>query len=514
MNAEVDFEAVFEDSEAKGFVETQEAVAKINEIKRLLRIDAEFFIEFFLADQLESEVPEFHKEVWGLLTNQEKERILLAIPRGHNKTTMAKLAILWHFLFSPHRFCVYASGTNGLALNACKDIMGYLKNPNFIAVFGGIEIVKASETESLWVFKVNLGEGRFKTCILRALGAGQQVRGLNVDNQRPDLTVVDDLEDLDNTGSEVLQKKLDRWVFGSFLKALAKRRKVIWLGNMLAKTSLLARLSRNPQWNPVVYGAIIKDAVTGLLEPLWPWLWSIDELMSNFREERDLGQTESWMCEMMNMPGHGVNGFNAQSFNYKVVPMMDEIQAAWLCLDPAFGEKATSDKSSITVHVLPRDGCPMVVEHITGKMDESEILENMTNLATKWNAWVWGIESVAAQRVLITLFKVLLVMKGLESKVEIIPLMAGSGDPKIGRIKAFVSLMRAGEYAIPEYDIDITTQFLSYNMKKKSNDDDLIDSCAYGPQMLDLYLPILVAQFNNTLNQPCVGIYGSEVEGV
>src|SRR3546814_6718249 len=85
--------------------------------------------------------------------------------------------------------------------------------------------------------------------MLRAVGAGQQMRGINIDNQRPDMAVVDDVEDNENTESELLQKQLDRWIFGPFLKALARRKKVIWLGNMLQKTSLIARLSKRPHWN-------------------------------------------------------------------------------------------------------------------------------------------------------------------------------------------------------------------------------------------------------------------------
>src|SRR3546814_1983840 len=137
-----------------------------------------------------------------------------------------------------HRFCVYLSNTNTIAKNACKDIIGYLKSPNSIAVFGEIKMIKESETDSLWIFELTTPEGRVKKCILRAVGAGQQMRGINIDNQRPDMAVVDDVEDNENTESELLQKKLDRWIFGPFLKALARRKKVIWLGNMLQKTRM------------------------------------------------------------------------------------------------------------------------------------------------------------------------------------------------------------------------------------------------------------------------------------
>jgi hypothetical protein len=132
----------------------------------------------------------------------------------------------------------------------------------------------------------------------------------------------------------------------------------------------------------------------------------------------------------------------------------------------------------------------------------------------KWGAWVWGIEAIAAQRVLIPFFKLLLVSKLLNHEVEFIPLMAGKGDPKVSRIKAFGALMAKKEYAIYEGAVEITTQMLGYNMKKKSNVDDLIDSCAYGPQMLLQYEGLLVASYQGSNFEPLEPTYGTGVARV
>lgn len=476
--------------------DTIDAVASQGEIIERLEKDGEFFIEFFLHEELTSPVPYFHSgEIWPLLTDTAMQRVLLAIPRDHAKTTLSKLAVVWYFLFTNHRFCVYLSNTNTIAKSACKDIMGYFASQNFIATYGKIKILKESETDSLWIFEIPMRDGRVKKCILRAVGAGQQMRGINIDNQRPDIAVVDDVEDNENTDSEILQKKLDKWIFGPFIKALARRKKIIWLGNMLQKTSLLSRLSIRENWNPVVFGAIVQDSQTGGFRPLWPERWPIEELIEDFQEYVELDLVETWMCEMMNMPGHGVDGFTPDQVLYQPIPEIDNLLAAWLVLDPAFGENPTNDDSSITVHVLPRDGPPMVVEHCTGKMKESELFDNMVRLGQKWNAWVWGIEAVAAQRVLIPFFQVLLSTMLMNHRVEMIPLMAGKGDPKVARIRSWVGLMAKGEYAVYEGAAEITTQLLGYNMKKKSNRDDLIDSCAYGPQMLLMYEGLLTASF-------------------
>lgn len=492
-----------------------EGVATRKDIIDRLQVDGEFFIEFFLHDELTSPVPFFHSgEIWPLLTNTALQRVLLAIPRDHAKTTLAKLAVVWYFLFTNHRFCAYVANTNSRAKDACRDIVGFLKCSNFENTYGKIRMIKESETESIWIFEIPMPGGRIKKCILRAIGGNQSMRGINVDNQRPDIAVVDDLEDDDNTSNANLQSKLDKWVFGAFLKALARRKKLIWLGNMLQKTSLLARLAKNPKWNPVVFGALVKDAVTGALTPLWPARWSLEELIEDFREYKELGLVETWMCEMMNMPGHGVNGFTSEQVYFMPPPGPDEILAAWLILDPAFGENANNDDSSITVHVLPKDGPPMVVEHRTGKMREEEIFESMFELALKWNAWVWGIEAIAAQRVLIPFFQLLLAGKLMNHQVEMVPLMAGRGDPKVARIKAWVALMVQKEYAVYEGAIEILTQLLNYSMKKKSNIDDLIDSCSYGPQMLLLYEGLLIASYQGSDFSENEPVYGSGVSSV
>jgi hypothetical protein len=114
-------------------------------------------------------------------------------------------------------------------------------------------------------------------------------------------------------------------------------------------------------------------------------------------------------------------------------------------------------------------------------------------LATYWYAWVWGIEAVAAQRLLISLFNVYISMRRLTGRIEMIPLMSGRGDPKISRIKAFVNLMANKEWAIPEEDVDITAQLMEFDFRKKEQPDDIIDSAAYGPMMQEQYSSIIMA---------------------
>lgn len=495
--------------------DTASADMNRKQVIELLKHSADFIIEFFLGEDLTFKVPQLHKDVWFWFTNIELIRILLAIPRDHAKTTLAKIGVIWYWLFTDHRFCIYLSSTLSKSKDACRDIMGFLKCDNFRAVFGDIHILKESETEGVWIFDMPMGNGRRKRCILRSLGSNNSVRGINIDNQRPDIAIVDDAEDEEIVNSpKVIQPKFDKWFYGSFLKALARRKKIIWLGNMLATTQLLARAATKSYWNPVIFGALVRNNITGQLQALWEDRWPIEELIEDFNEYRDLGLSETWMCEMMNMPGHGVNGFRQEQINYQPIPSPDGIKAAWITIDPAFGMKQANDNTCIAVHVLPEDGCPMVANQITGKFSEAEIFDHAFRLGMYWNAWVWGIEAVAAQRVLITLFRVLAITKGMASQIEFIPLISGTKDPKASRISSWVSLMEAGEYAIHDGDVEITAQVLSYDLTKKDQSDDTIDACAYGPQMLERYEGLLIHQFSGSRYTGSRGKTGRRVAGV
>lgn len=511
MSLDPALEALIRKAEATGGVATEAVEVDLRELRALLRFDCEVFIEFFLADQLDMPVPQFHKEIWERLTDTEKERVLLAIPRDHAKTTLAKLVVIWYWLFTNHRFCAYLSNTNPIAKGACKDIIEFLHTENFVAVFGRINMVKSSENESLWVFDLPLAGGGTKRCMLRAIGQGQQMRGINLDNQRPDIAVIDDVEDNENTESEHQQKKLDRWMFGPFLKALARRKKILWLGNMLTKTSLLARLSRSPKWNPVVFGALVKDTATGTLQPLWPGKWTLEALKEDFKEYRDLGLIESWMCEMMNMPGHGENGFASEQMRYRAIPTPDQCRATFITIDPAFGQKRNNDESSVAVHAIFDDAEPMVVAVSHGRWTENQLFDEIFSLAQYWNAWTWGVESVAAQKLLLPLFNMMLAARNMFGFVEIIEL-PGSAEAKLSRVKAFVSLMSNGEWDLPEGDVDATNQFLEFNFKSNDNDDDIIDSIAYGPLMMGEFLELIIARAQMIdLDADSAPQYGTEI---
>lgn len=464
--------------------------ADIASVLHRLQYDPEFFIQFFLRDELTHPVPGFHKEVFGDMVSVANDRAAFAIPRDHAKTTLAKLAAVHYFLFTHFRFILYLSATSTMSVESCKDVVAFLESDNFVAVFGPPRWLTRQEGTGLYKFELTLYDENFnrytKTCILRAFGAQQQVRGVNVDNKRPQLAIVDDLESDENTATPQLQRKLKKWVYGPFFKCLDKfGHKIIWLGNMISNTCMLKEFTEDPEWTSWRFGALLSNG-----QPLWPDAWPLAKLLKDFITYQRAGMLAVWFAEMMNLPlpdGLGLIKSDEIKFGEAVAP--NEIQFAFLTIDPAISKKAHANNTALAVHGLV-DQKWQIVDYISTKLDPLQTIKAAISLAFKWGVRVIGVESVAYQASLRYFFEYYFLVNRIEG-FEIAELTA-SGR-KVERIMAWAAMLKADEYRLSAGDMAVAQQLITYDPSKEDNDDDLIDACAYGPQMIARYLGLIMS---------------------
>lgn len=468
------------------------------ELREALRNDPEFFIQFFLGDQLTHEVPEFHKEIFFEMTHDEIDRLVLAIPRAHAKTTLAKLAAVWYLLFSDFRFILYVSGSHELVVPYVNDIAGFFESDNFIAVFGEVEWLKKQDGIGVYKFKIpSLG----KTCILRGLGAGQRIRGINVDNERPQLAICDDLEGDDDVANEAVHRKHLKWFYGQFLKCLNQfKNKIIVSGNLLAKTSILYKLLTSERWRSYLYGAIRADG-----EPLWPDLWPVEKLRLDFIEYQEAGMAEKWFAEMMNQPtAEGGGLIRAEEIAFLPPMLVGDARYGFVTVDPAVSPERWADRAAIIVHAWNDEAqkWQIVETHAARGMDVIEIFKTAIDLASKWGFRVIGVEASAMQA---ALAKVFVFLQGIFNvqQYQFVPISSGNIAKNV-RIAAWSALLKqsAGknsQYALTYGEFIIVQQLLNYEPAKKKNDDDVIDACAYGVQMIERHIGEIMRDFDFTV---------------
>lgn len=479
-----------------------------HELLKAIRVDCVTFFGFHLQDELTLEVPDFHQEIWSEILDLVRQanveavtytlKKLFAVPREHAKSTLAKLAVILILRYSPLSFVLYVSKTNGIAKNAIRDIIGWLGSPQSVELFGPVATIKSSETESLWILDVTLrddnGKQTVKRCIFKALGSEQQVRGLLINNKRPQIVVIDDVEDNDNTRDEDQQKVLDEWVIGALMKARDKKAIVIFLGNMIRKTTLLARLSKDSGWNPTVFGCIVRDRQTRALRPLWVGRHTLESLLADYKEHKALGLGHVWECEMMNLTQEAAALVYMGDVILVPRPLPEDLVDGALILDPAYGEGTRNNHSAITVHARIQDvRVPIVIDYRRGKWGEEGLFNEMWDLACYWGIYTWFIEAEAGSQLFIPLFDMYIQARQIERElVLMIPIGTGKKS-KPSRIAAFRESVIAKSYGFVEGQSDVLDSLSTYDPRAENQADDLPDSAAYGA--------IIWARHGTLLNQ-------------
>lgn len=185
-----------------------------------------------------------HNTIFGYIDDPTKRLVALAAPRGFGKSTVVGLCFPARLaLFRHVHYIVYISATATEAAAKVKILAQELiGNPLIRELFGELKGVKWAEEKG----EIELSDENGPFCFIQAKGAGSQVRGLKWRQFRPDIFIVDDLEDKEDAQNEDNRKKLKKWFFGSLLGAMDNaefsQSRLVMIGTVVHEDSLLANL--------------------------------------------------------------------------------------------------------------------------------------------------------------------------------------------------------------------------------------------------------------------------------
>jgi len=467
---------------SNGYFETVKQVClSVADTKRALEHDTEFFINFFMGELLTVPVPVLHIELFDLMVHSDVKQLALAVPRGHAKTTIAKLVAVYYFIFTDFQYILYMSKTLGHSTACVNDIIGFLQCPNFVAIFGEVAFKTEQEGKGYYRFEMPWG----KACIVKGFGAGQQVRGTLIDNMRPQLEIIDDLEDNDNIKTDELALELKKWYYGPFKKCKdGFPDKTLWIGNLIKSKQMLASHIQSKFWYSRLWGCLKTDGT-----PLWPDLWPLEALIADYEEYVEDGMADIWFAEMMNMPVNSANAIiNASQISYAPakIPRDEPDAIGFMTIDLAISNQDWGHETVIAVHLWDAEMLRwQIVEtkQLHGA-DPVTLFPHVIAMGQKWAIGVVGIESVQYQASVKPVFEHYCLLYNVEGfKFLQVPARL----QKTARIITWAGLLKKSEYVLTEGDFAITQQLLSYDPKNRSNADDVIDCCAHGVTMQSLY---------------------------
>lgn len=194
-----------------------------------------WFTVYYLRHYLKSPIPDFHKDIYNLLIDEDISFLEIVAFRGSAKSTIVSLAYaLWCGVTGRKNFIILLSDTTMQSHLIIRNLISELENnDDLVEDFGPFKSDEEWQASNL-----NLANG---TRIL-ARSRGQRIRGLRHREFRPDLIVADDIETSEHVRTKDRRDKTEEWFFSEVKPALdVKVGKIVLIGNLLHTDSFYMR---------------------------------------------------------------------------------------------------------------------------------------------------------------------------------------------------------------------------------------------------------------------------------
>lgn len=352
-----------------------------------------------------------------ITTNEKGDKFCVAAPRGHAKTTYcSQLLPLWCICFNKKRFIVEISDAVELVEGCLEAIKVELEdNANLKADFP--HVCGMSKNWKIGEFVTNNGVK------LKAFGSGKRLRGVKYGTYRPDLVVLDDLENDTNVRSKEQRDKLEAWLDEAVLNlgSVDGSLDVLYIGTILHSDSILSRKLKLKFWNAKRYQSITQYPRRMDLWEEWANLYrnvsreASDKFYLKNKAKMDEGSVVLWdealpILRLMQKRAENLKSFNKEQQNdprsetqiftkenihfYKELPRCDYYV---MYIDPA-GEKKKSDYTAITVlGVDKKEAVIYVAESIVEVMKTKKAIKEIIRLNELYRPRICAIESNGGQ---------------------------------------------------------------------------------------------------------------------
>ena len=462
----------------------------------MARYDYDTFVSLLIPEVLEKPITDYQRRVFWRMVSDDISRYACALPRGHIKTVLMKMAFIYRLTYASTVFPLFLAGTVNLAESGTTDIVNILKSDRYTRIYGHVEFTRQRTVAAEYEFELNehsidvqTGKAitRRKQCMLRGRSSGQSVRGSSRNFRRPDFIGMDDIDQDDQIKTELGYAALKAWVYGPVMKIGYKDTPIVHIGNFITNKCVIGDHVLDPGWTSDHYSVLLPNG-----EPLWPGYWTREELLKDYKDYERQGMANTWFAEMLNNPMENANGMLA----FKDIRFLPELSPAgygvqyrspYIVVDPAISSNSRANSTAIAVHAynIERDVWQLAEIYTEKGMDSIKLYKKLAELSEKWFVSLWFIEAVAYQASLLPLYRAFLANAGLEG----INMLAtpGSYRQKNARIIPWLNLVKAGGYALTQGQLEIARDMLNYNPGKDDNVDDTLDVAAYSIQCQAVY---------------------------
>lgn len=287
-----------------------EKILKDRDVRREVTTrDFAWFFPVYFHKRFEYETPPFHEEIFRILQDVRIPLFVLTAFRGSAKSTIVTVAYtLWAvFGVQEKKFVILVGQTEAKARQYLMNIRRQLENNKLLRD----DLGPIDEERDQWGATALVI--RKLDAKIMAVSVGQSIRGSLHNEHRPDLVILDDVEDTESVKTHEGRDKLFDWFTAEVLPVGGKRTRFVVVGNLLHEDSLMRRLQKRIEDNPSlgVYREypIINEHGTSL----WPSKYPTPEAVE--AERQKMMDPIAW----------------AREYLLKIVPTGDQVvQREWI----------------------------------------------------------------------------------------------------------------------------------------------------------------------------------------
>ena len=250
--------------------------------------DSVFYSHYWFPTTTRQDSPKFHEELWDLF---EHNRFSNAeIFRGGAKTTIARLFMSKRVAYGISHTILFVGPNEGHAAESVAWLMQQVEyNTEWAQAFG----LKKGRKWTATNCEV-LHEKLDYPIRIKAIGIHGAVRGININDYRPDLIVVDDPCDEENTATPDQRQKTINLFFGAVKESLVPTSEepmaaLILLQTPLDGEDLSAICTKSSEFASIRIG-ILTNEDEASAESAWPSRWTKEEILKEKRAAQELNQ--------------------------------------------------------------------------------------------------------------------------------------------------------------------------------------------------------------------------------
>ena len=325
---------------------------------RRSKYDPFYFFRTYLPHYFYAEEAPFHHDLVADLDTRPDPNdpsdimipVAIAAPREFAKSTITSFGYVIHQICHELRhFIILGSDTEDLA----GDLVGYLllelaMNQRLRQDFGHLAEVDWSVYDFVTRNDVRV----------LARGRGQRIRGLKHKQYRPDLVILDDLENDQNVKNPRIVKALLKWIKETVYPGIASTGNLFLIGTILAKRAALNIIIRGEEepynhWISRIYRAIQEDGTS-----LWPAAHPIEKLL----KQKEIMGSVAFNKEKQNNPTDEESAFREEWIRYYHEDEIRDVELTKISfLDPS--SKKTGDDKGLVAVGLDRQAMIYYVLH-------------------------------------------------------------------------------------------------------------------------------------------------------